>query len=153
MNERPNAVFEHHVRPNPSRGANLMAKADAQLTPQPPPAAHVTLPAHNSVPRRRRDAYERWPAHPFDRLPFVSLSGGEFGRNFWAPRPTGDYVFDCTLGEQYAAAAMPMLARHDDLLCCMMLAMVRHGDLEREKGVMVGILSAIGREFAARARR
>lgn len=25
-------------------------------------------------------------------------------RNFWAPRPTGDYGFDCTLGERYAEA-------------------------------------------------
>ena len=81
----------------------------------------------------------------YDRLPFVVPSNGT-GRLFWAPRPTGSYNFDCTLGREYALAVLPMLIQPGghQLLRYIVLDMLEHGDAERDRGVIVGMLGEIG---------
>ena len=82
----------------------------------------------------------------YDQLPFVVPSNGE-GRLFWAPRPTGSYTFDCTLGHQYAFAVLPMLTQPGGLhlLCWIVMDMLKHGDVERDRGVIVGMMGEIGK--------
>ena len=82
---------------------------------------------------------------PYDRLPFVIPSNGD-RRLFWAPRPTGDYHFECTLGREYALAALPMLTQPGgyQLLRYIVLDMLQHGDAERDRGVIVGMVGEIG---------
>ena len=81
----------------------------------------------------------------YDRLPFVTPGNGK-GRLFWAPRPTGSYNFDCTLGQEYAFAVLPMLMQPGghQLLRNIVLDMLEHGDAERDRGVIVGMLGEIG---------
>ena len=81
----------------------------------------------------------------YDRLPFVAPPNGS-GRLFWAPRPTGNYSFDCTLGREYALAVLPMLTAPGgfQLLRNIVLDMLRHGDAKRDHGVIVGMMGEIG---------
>ena len=99
---------------------------------------------------------ERWhKAHRFDALPFVCVAVPGQGRNFWAPHPTGDYGFDCSLGVVYATAVLPMLRepRGRDLFRLIMFGILEHGDKERDAGVLVGFLAEIGAAIEAQAGR
>jgi hypothetical protein len=90
----------------------------------------------------------------FDRLPFVSHGGGIHPRNFWAPRPTGDYSFDCSLGAEYAIAALPLMGLGGvaGLLPAIVTNMVHHGDLAKDSGVIVGMMTVFERELVRRVR-
>ena len=95
---------------------------------------------------------EAWmQSHPLDRLPFMVPNPGE-GRIMWAPRPTGDYGFDCTLGAEYAEAVLSLMrdpSLNDPglgrgLLRMIVLGILRHGDEQRDRGVIVGMMSRLG---------
>lgn len=96
-------------------------------------------------------------AHPYDRLPFVVPSGNGTGRVMWAPRPTGDYHFDCFLGIEYAEA-MLSLARAasagdpldvPQMLRSIVLDILAYGDDQRDQGVIVGMMGRLGEVLAA----
>ena len=89
---------------------------------------------------------EEFSSMLYDRLPFV-VPTNDVGRLFWAPRPTGSYNYDCTLGQQYAFAALPMLTHPGgfQLLCWIVMDMLKHGDVERDRGVIVGMMGEIGK--------
>jgi hypothetical protein len=81
-------------------------------------------------------------AHPYDGLPFV-VTPGKGERIFWAPRPTGDYNFDCSLGAEYADAAIPMIGDDGTLLRYIVLGILAHGDRERDRGIIVGFFGRL----------
>lgn len=86
-------------------------------------------------------------AHPYDRLPFVVSGKAGTGRNFWAPRPSGDYNDDCSLGEQYAEAAIPMMRDDHHLLQLIVMGILERGDKVKDRGVVVGFFSRISRRL------
>lgn len=94
------------------------------------------------------DEEEVFTSMQYDRLPFVvpAGAGAGIGRVFWAPRPTGEYNFDCILGQQYALAVLPMLTQPGgyQLLRWIVMDMLRHGDATRDHGVIVGMIGEIG---------
>lgn len=79
------------------------------------------------------------------RLPF-SRSGDAEARSFWSPRPTGDYLADCSLGRRYGEALLPLIRREMgvQLLRFVVLDMVRDGDAERDRGLIVGMMGVVG---------
>jgi len=95
---------------------------------------------------------EPWmQSHPLDRLPFVIPNPGK-GRIMWAPRPTGDYSFDCTLGVEYAEAVLSLMrdpppndpGRGRQMLRTLVLGILEHGDMQRDRGVIVGMMGRLG---------
>lgn len=79
-------------------------------------------------------------ANPYDQLPFVIAPVKGEGRTFWAPRPTGDYNFDCGLGAEYADAAIAMLRDDDHLLGYIALGILERGDKAADRGIIVGFM-------------
>ncbi len=71
------------------------------------------------------------------------------GFNYWAPRPTGSFMHDCALGRGYGAELLPLLRGPDgfDLLVFIFSAILEKGDLERDLGVVVGMMGAIAGVF------
>jgi hypothetical protein len=96
---------------------------------------------------RQVDPWRVDTAHPYDRLPFVTCPKDGTGRNFWAPRPTGDYNEDCCLGEQYAEAVIPMLRDDHNLLGLIVVSIMAHGDDARDRGVVVGFMLRISKRL------
>jgi len=96
-------------------------------------------------------------SHPLDRLPFVVPNPGE-KRIMWAPRPTGDYGFDCTLGVEYAEALLSLMrdpppdnpGAGRQMLRTLVLGILEHGDMQRDRGVIVGMMGRLG-DVLARA--
>lgn len=83
-------------------------------------------------------------------LPFVTPKGK--GLNFWSVQPVGDYVEQCTQGEELALVALEYMAVKelpDSFLSWVVMAMPRKED---RTGVEVGFLYCIG-TFAALYRR
>lgn len=117
-----------------------MPKAIGQHTSDVLPKSH---PA--AWERRVRRLIEERDASAVDALPFVTpVMGGP--ACLWSPRPTGDYLFDCALGRRYAAALLPLLRElhGGGLLAGVVLAMMEHGDAERDRGLAIGMMGAIG---------
>lgn len=88
--------------------------------------------------------------HPYDRLPFVVPGNNGSGRRFWVPPVTGEYGVDCDLGEMYAERALPFLREPEagrQLLRWIVLDMLKHGDAERDCGVIVGFMGRVGAEL------
>ena len=85
--------------------------------------------------------------HPYDTLPFARTGDAGEARDFWAPRSTGDYVYDCWLGAAYGQAALPFLREPGGhfLLVQVVLAILERGDAERDRGTVVGMMGVIGR--------
>jgi hypothetical protein len=101
-----------------------------------------------STIRRAVVAFRDEPvAHPYDRLPFVTAPVAGKTRNFWAPRATGDYTFDCSLGAQYADAVIPMLRTDHILLGMITLGILEHGDNDNERGVIVGFMGQLSKKL------
>ncbi len=98
-----------------------------------------------------RQPEPRMQSHPLDRLPFV-FPNPDKERTMWAPRPTGDYHFDCTLGVEYAEAVLSLMRNPPPndpglgrgLLRMIVLGILRHGDEQRDRGVIVGMMSRLG---------
>jgi hypothetical protein len=93
--------------------------------------------------------------NPEDVLPFVCVRPNGEGRDFWAPRPTGDYSFDCELGGLWGRALLPLL-REDatgQLLRHIVLGMCTRGEGGRpgaDRGLIVGLVGVIGQALAQR---
>lgn len=86
---------------------------------------------------------------PYICIPMIeeTPSDAKAGRNFWAVKRTGDYAFDCALGERLARVTGHVIAREHlaDPLRAVILNMVKQGDAS---GVEVGFLSTITRAAA-----
>lgn len=109
-------------------------------------------PADVAWYRRARRLVDDRVAEPVDMLPFVA-PGDIAVRSFWSPRPTGDYVFDCSLGQRYGEALLPLLrgaaGRH--VLRKVVLDMVAQGDAARDRGLIVGMMGVLGDALAGGA--
>lgn len=97
--------------------------------------------------RKKIAAFREDTAHPYDRLPFVVSPNDGTARNFWAPRPSGDYNADCGLGEQYAEATIPMMRDDHHLLGQIVLGILEHGDKSRDRGLVVGFMGTISKRL------
>lgn len=95
------------------------------------------------MPRAPKDT----TAHPYDRLPFVTTYGKGKGRNFWTPKSSGDYTLDCEVGRQYAGALIPLLRDDYHLLGLITLGILKHGDNERDRGIIVGLMSELSKRL------
>jgi hypothetical protein len=90
---------------------------------------------------------------PEDALPFVCMLPNGEGRDFWAPRPSGDYNFDCELGVLWGRALLPLL-RQDatgQLLRYIVLGMARRGEgglHGADRGLIVGLMGVVGQALA-----
>ena len=96
-------------------------------------------------PAKQLTDFER---NPYIALPMVEdLPGKGTGRNYWVVKRTGDYAFDCSLGEGLATLTGKVIARERlaDALRAIILDMVKHGVRD---GVEVGFLGVITRAAA-----
>ena len=136
-----------------------MPEAAAQYAPSPvfPHARSplftpdTVLPPRPRLSARMARAYARDPeirnsASREQALPFVLPGGPGRPDILWAPRPTGDYEFDFDLGERYGEVLLPLLGAPDgaDLMRRLMLDIVQHADLARDKGVLAGLMGVLG---------
>ena len=82
-------------------------------------------------------------------LPFVKhRKRGERGRaSFWSVTSTGSYMADIEEGKRYAKLFRPILQYNlgPAMLAWIVLDMIRAGDDEKSKGLVVGFLNEIGR--------
>ena len=87
--------------------------------------------------------------NPYICIPMIeeTPSDAKAGRNFWAVKRTGDYAFDCALGEGLARVTGHVIAREHlaDTLRAVILNMVKQSEAS---GVEVGFLSTITRAAA-----
>ncbi|MDB5406600.1 MAG: hypothetical protein JWL84_1512 [Rhodospirillales bacterium] len=99
---------------------------------------------------------KKTPTSLYDRLaalPFATRNGKGGKHNYWAVSPAhadgepGTYAADCNTGHDYAEAMMPLLEEDALLLRDVILSMVRHGDEEACRGLIVGFMSHVIRSF------
>jgi hypothetical protein len=86
-----------------------------------------------------------------DVLPFVVMRPNGEGRDYWAPRPTGDYAFDCELGTVWGEALLPILRRDPDILRRIVLGMCARGEgglPGMDRGLIVGLIGVVGQALA-----
>ncbi len=110
--------------------------------------ATVTNTTSEPHPKRKPET------RPEDVLPFVCIRPNGEGRDFWAPRPTGDYIIDCDLGALWGEALVPLLRVQPDLLKYIVLGMARRGQGGlggADQGLIVGLMEVVGRAFVQRA--
>jgi hypothetical protein len=105
----------------------------------------TTPPPTAPAPRRKRGK-SLSAIHPLDFVPFVVMRTDGTGRDFWVPRSSGNYTYDCWLGSQYAKAVLPLLREPSGhmILNSIVVDMVMHGD-KSDHGTIVGFVGTIGR--------
>lgn len=92
---------------------------------------------------KRSKSDEKRTAHALDALPFVQSHAND-RRDFWSVRPTGDYSLDCGIGQVYGEALVRAMREHGkDVLNFTILDMIDHADHKLDRGLIVGLLSAL----------
>jgi hypothetical protein len=89
-------------------------------------------------------------------LPFVvkKRKRGKRGPpSFWSVTSSGDYVADLEEGKRFARLFLPILEYNlgPAMLAWIVLDMIRAGDDEKSKGLVIGFISEIGRYGSAGA--
>lgn len=140
--------------------AELLPSVRKKLYGDPANAPIAEAPAERARPRRiarRQPLLERQrqlarmaDSMEIDMLPFVCVAKGAGRRNFWAPRSTGDYAFDCSLGKRYGEALLSLLLKPEGgrLLSSIVMGIAARGRKDRDAGVIVGMMHVIGAHLA-----
>ncbi len=74
----------------------------------------------------------------------------ESGYSYWVVKPSGDYSRDCATGHGYAHELLPHLKYHGgiSLLGSIVLDMIKSGQHERDRGLVVGFMSELSTQLS-----
>jgi hypothetical protein len=121
-------------------------RATVHATARPVPGSLFTDPLA-SVVTGKRDG--KMPE--VESLPFVKRRQPKgTGYCYWVVNPSGNYARDCQTGNDYARLLLPHLKYNGGivLLGSIVLDMIKAGDAENGKGLVVGFMGELSRELS-----